>query len=302
MLDSSNLFLTRGQTSTLQVNVGKLCNLACRHCHIEAGPGCTEVMDRQTMDNVISFAGHNSFTTIDVTGGAPELVPGIDYLLKKLAPLAQTLTLRSNLVALSDEQSGLLDLCRKLKIALVASFPSTNKNQADAQRGKGVWEKSITMLKRLNDLGYGRTNTGLELYLISNPTGAFLPVNQCTAEQKFKSDLARKWGIEFTALYTFANVPLGRFKKWLEQSDNYAPYIDKLRSSFNPATIDGLMCRNLISISWDGYLYDCDFNLAAGLPYSGKPVHVSTVERVVEGEPIMTDDYCFACTAGAGFT
>lgn len=301
-LDSNSLPLHRGNTSTLQINVGRLCNLACKHCHVDAGPKCTEVMSRKIMDDVIHFARNNSFTVIDITGGAPELVPDIEYLLENLTPLAQTVLMRTNLVALLEEKTGLLEVCRQLKIALTASFPSTNRSQADAQRGEGVWEKSVIMLKKLNDLGYGKPGTGLELYLVSNPAGAFLPVDQCTAERKFKTDLARKWGIEFTALYTFGNIPLGRFKKWLEKSGNYNGYMEKLRTSFNPATIDGLMCRSLINISWDGYLYDCDFNMAAGLPYSGKPVHISTVGRVEEGNPIITDDYCFACTAGAGFT
>ncbi|MDW7772990.1 MAG: arsenosugar biosynthesis radical SAM protein ArsS [Desulfobulbaceae bacterium] len=302
VLDSNNLSLTRSQTSTLQVNVGRLCNLACRHCHVEAGPGCLEVMDRKTMDDVIRFAGNNSFSRIDITGGAPELVPDIEYLLENLVSLAPTLMLRTNLIALLEEKPELLNFCRRLKIALVASFPSTNRGQADAQRGEGVWEKSIFMLKKLNDLGYGKAGTGLDLYLVSNPSGAFLPADQCTAEKKFKTSLANRWGIEFTALYNFANFPLGRFKTWLEKSGNYNAYMDKLRSSFNPTTIEGLMCRSLINISWDGYLYDCDFNMAAGLPYSGKPLHVSDVEKPDEGGPIMTDDYCFACTAGSGFT
>ena len=302
-LTSNDLVLDRGKTTTLQVNVGYLCNLACKHCHVDAGPARKEIMSRQTMDDVIRFARKNSFSIIDITGGAPELVPDIAYLLENLAPLTSKVMMRSNLVVLLEEDSKkLLDLCRQLKIVLIASFPSTNRGQADAQRGEGVWEKSISMLKKLNELGYGKPDTGLDLYLVSNPAGAFLPVDQCTAEQKFKADLARKWGIAFTALFTFANVPLGRFKKWLEISGNYDAYMEKLRSSFNPATVEGLMCRNLINVSWDGYLYDCDFNMAAGLPYSGKPVHVSEVQEPENGTPIMTDDYCFCCTAGSGST
>ncbi len=302
-LTSNGLLLDRGITSTLQINIGHLCNLACKHCHVEAGPGRQEVMSRQTMDDVIHFARNNSFSVIDITGGAPEIVPDIAYLLENLCPLASKIMMRSNLVALLEGNSGkLLDLCQQLKIALVVSFPSTNRGQADAQRGEGVWDKSISMLKKLNGLGYGLKGTGLDLYLVSNPAGAFLPVDQCTAERKFKGDLARKWGIEFTALYTFANIPLGRFKKWLEKSGNYDAYMQKLRSSFNPETVEGLMCRSLINISWDGYLYDCDFNMAAGLPYSGEPVHISEIKVLENGAPVMTDDYCFACTAGTGFT
>ncbi len=302
-LDANNLSLTRIETSTLQINVGRICNLICKHCHVEAGPNRSEIMDRKTMDDVIKFARNNSFSSIDVTGGAPELIPDIKYLLENIAPTTSTVLMRSNLVALlSKQQSDLLNLCQKLKVSLVASFPSVNQNQADAQRGKGIWEKSINMLKRLNELGYGIPGSGLELNLVSNPVGAFLPVDQCVAEKKFKVDLAKKWGIEFNSLYTFANIPIGRFKKWLEKSNNYETYIGKLQTSFNPSTVEGLMCRSLINISWDGYLYDCDFNMAAQLPYSGTPVHVSTIDRLSKGTLIMTDEYCFACTAGAGFT
>ncbi len=297
------LELTRARTSTLQVNVGFLCNLACRHCHVEAGPGRTEIMDRGTMEQVIAFAKRSGFKVIDITGGAPELVPDIGYLLEQAAGLADTVMLRTNLVALMEKgREELLGLCRDRRITLVASFPSTNEGQADAQRGRGVWQKSVAMLKELNKLGYGRTGTGLDLFLVANPAGAFLPVDQCAAEKKFKTDLARKWNIDFTGLYTFANMPLGRFRAWLEQSGNLEAYMARLKGGFNPATISGLMCRSLVSVSWDGILYDCDFNLAAGLPCGGSPVHVSEAGKPEPGVPIMTDTWCFACTAGSGFT
>ncbi|HHO49186.1 MAG TPA: radical SAM/Cys-rich domain protein [Desulfobacteraceae bacterium] len=297
------LQLTRERATTLQVNVGRLCNLACRHCHVDAGPARNEVMDRQTMEAVIDFARRNSFAVIDITGGAPELVPGIAYLLDQAAALAPTVMMRSNLLALAERSAdNIPELCRRRKITIVASFPSTNRGQTEAQRGSGVWEKSIAMRKKLNEAGYGVPGTGLNLFLVSNPAGAFLPVDQCAAEKKFRADLARKWGIRFTGLFTFANMPLGRFKIWLEQSGNYAPYMEKLAASFNPATVAGLMCRSLINVSWDGCLYDCDFNMAAGLPYSGSPVHISEVPEAGEGIPVATGDHCLACTAGAGFT
>jgi radical SAM/Cys-rich protein len=302
-LADKQLQLNRGQTTTLQINIGHLCNLVCKHCHMSAGPGRKEVMNKETMAAVIHYANIHDFSVIDITGGAPEMVPHIDYLLEQLAPLTQTIMMRTNLVALLENNSkNLLDICCRLKVALVASFPSTNQSQADSQRGEGVWKQSIAMLKQLNEVGYGKPGTGLELYLVSNPAGAFMPVNQCTAEKKFKTDLAKKWGIEFTGLFTFANVPLGRFKQWLDKSGNLDGYVEKLATSFNPDTIDGLMCRSMINISWDGYLYDCDFNMAAGLPYSEKPLHISKAGPPKEGNPIMTDTYCFSCTAGAGFT
>ncbi|GAB4338911.1 MAG: radical SAM/Cys-rich domain protein [Desulfobulbaceae bacterium] len=302
-LASSGQELLRGKTTTLQVNVGRLCNLTCKHCHVDAGPGRREVMSRGTMEAVLDFARRHAFSLIDVTGGAPELVPDIGFFLDESSRLAQTVMLRTNLVVLLDEERrGLLDLLWRRKIALVASFPSVNRGQADAQRGTGVWEQSIGMLRKLNSLGYGVPGTGLELFLVSNPAGAFMPVSQCAAEKKFRADLARKWDISFTGLFTFANVPLGRFRDWLVQTDNLDSYLDKLEAGFNPATVEGLMCRSLINVSWDGYLYDCDFNMAAGLPCTGSPVHVSEMILPSEGTPIMTDTYCFACTAGAGFT
>jgi radical SAM/Cys-rich protein len=302
-LQDREIDLHRDSTHTLQINIGSRCNLSCRHCHLNAGPWRTEVMSRKTMGEVLDFARRCNFLQADVTGGAPELVPDIGFLLHGLRPFVDKLILRSNLVLLLEkEYAPLLHLCRSLKISIVASFPSTNENQADAQRGKGVWHKSVAMLRRLNELGYGQPGSDLELFLVSNPAGAFLPTEQCKAEKKFKADLARKWGIAFTGLFTFANVPLGRFHAWLEQSGNLDEYLARLAESFNPQTIDGLMCRSLISVSWDGYLYDCDFNLAAGLPYSGNRIHISEVDGIEPGIPVMTDDYCYACTAGSGFT
>lgn len=302
-LAAHGLSLTRDRTTTLQVNVGRLCNLTCRHCHVEAGPGRGEVISAATMDQVVELARRHPFSVIDITGGAPELVPGIAAFVTRLAGLAPRVMLRTNLLLLlAPEHRELLTRCRELRIVLVASFPATNQGQTEAQRGKGVWAQSLQALRELNSLGYGRAGTGLELNLVSNPAGAFLPAEQCAAERKFKEDLARKWDIEFSGLFTFANIPLGRFKTWLQDSGNYDAYLARLADSFNPATVERLMCRTLVSVSWDGYLFDCDFNLAAGLPFSGEPIHVSTARELAEGMPVMTGDYCFACTAGSGFT
>ena len=302
-LDKHGLTLCRQKVQTLQINVGLLCDLACKHCHLEAGPHRTELMDRATMDAVIEFAQRQRFEVVDITGGAPELVPDIDYLLRGLAPLTGKLMLRTNLTALDNpDKDALLDLFIELKVALVASFPSTSPSQADSQRGKGVADRSVTMLKRLNDLGYGQPGSGLELNLVSNPTGAFLPSDQVAAEQKFKNDALRKWGVVFNSLFTFANMPLGRFRHWLERSGNLDGYMETLQKGFNPCTVNGLMCRSLLSVNWNGHLYDCDLNLAAGIPLGGQPLHVSEYLEPPEGEPIATGDHCFACTAGSGFT
>jgi radical SAM/Cys-rich protein len=303
-LERHGLQLRRAHTHTLQVNVGLLCDLACRHCHLEAGPGRPEVMRRETMDEVIAFARRCPFQLIDITGGAPELVPHIGYLIEQLAPLTPKLILRSNLTALAATPGEeLLEICRVHRVAIVASFPSTSASQADAQRGKGTGDRSVVMLQRLNALGWGREGSGLELNLVANPTGAFLPPAQGETETRFKRDAERKWGIVFNRLFTFANAPLGRFRTWLEASGNYEGYMLKLARSFNPCTVEGLMCRSLVSVSWDGILHDCDFNIAAGLPFGGTPVHVSALSaRPEAGTPIATGDHCYACTAGSGFT
>lgn len=303
-LAEQGLNLMRGETQTLQINLGLLCDLACRHCHLEAGPQRREVMSSATMAEVIAYAGRVPFAVIDITGGAPELVPDLPELLQSLAPLTGRLMLRSNLTAMAEEgRKALLDTCIAQRVAIVASFPAINPAQANAQRGGGVFERSLASLRQLNALGYGQPGSGLELDLVASPAGAFLPVGQAQAEKRFKRELADKWGIVFNQLYTFANVPLGRFRQWLQHSGNFDNYLASLRAAFNPCTIQGLMCRQLVSVAWDGSLYDCDFNLAAGLALGGEPKHVSQLQNRPEiGATIATGEHCFACTAGSGFT
>lgn len=261
-------------------------------------------MTRETMAEVIDCAARLSFATIDVTGGAPEMNPYIGELLEGLARHTPRLLLRSNLVAMADAaQDDLLDLCRRRRIVIVASFPALNEAQAESQRGSGVFLKSIAVLTSLNALGYGHGGSGLELDLVSNPAGAFLPVEQLAQEGRFRQVLARKWGIVFNNLFSFANVPLGRFKQWLEQTDNYEAYLERLVAAFNPCAVAGVMCRTLISVGWDGWLYDCDFNQAISLPMAGTRRHVRDLREMPRpGEAIAVSDHCYACTAGAGFT
>jgi radical SAM/Cys-rich protein len=298
------LQLSRDRTQTLQVNVGLICDLACRHCHLEAGPHRKEMMGREVMDAVIDCARRFNFSSIDITGGAPELVPGIDYLVSSLAPLTGRLLVRSNLIALGGERgTKLCELYRDLGVVLVASLPATNAQQTEAQRGEGVWGKSIAALKKLNALGYGLEGSPLELDLVSNPAGAFLPAGQRQAEKKFRSDLMRKHGICFNSLYTFANVPLGRFLCFLESSGNLEGYQGALAAGFNPCSVPGLMCRSQLSVDWLGRLHDCDFNLAAGLPLGGQPTLIAELRELpAPGTPIAVGEHCYACTVGAGFT
>jgi radical SAM/Cys-rich protein len=303
-LDQHGLTLTRGETATLQINVGLVCDLACRHCHLDAGPHRTELMDGDTVEAVIACAARIRFETIDITGGAPELLPQLPYLIEKLVPLTSKLIVRTNLTALTlPESINLPELYRQHKVTIVASLPAINAAQATSQRGSGTWDTSIAMLKRLNELGYGLEGSGLELDLVANPTGAFLPAGQAQTERRFHQDLQRRYLIAFNNLFTFANVPLGRFRNWLEQSGNLDDYCNKLSESFNPCTLPGLMCRSLISVDWNGNLYDCDFNLAVGLYHGEQQQHISSLIRLPSpGSRIPVGDHCFSCTAGSGFT
>jgi len=296
--------LKREVATTLQINVGFLCNQACRHCHLNAGPGRNESMSSETMDEVVSYARRCNFETIDITGGAPELNPNLGNLIRKVSALAPKIMLRSNLTALYDgKRDRLIDILKGHRVAIVASFPSLNESQVDSQRGSGVFHASLTALKELNKAGYGQEDSGLELNLVSNPTGAFLPPSQTQTEKRFRDVLERKWGIVFSNVFNLANAPLGRFWHWLLHSGNEEKYMKKLVSCFNPSTIEGLMCKTFVSVSWDGFLFDCDFNLATGLFMGGVERHVSEMPGPPEpGNSIEVADHCYACTAGAGFS
>ena len=303
-LSRHGLKLNRNNTHTLQLNLGARCNQTCRHCHLNAGPGRKENMDAGIISEVISYAQRSKFETIDITGGAPELNPNIGMLIEEVFSLSPRIMLRSNLSALNDgRREYLFELLKAHRIVIVASFPSLNEAQTDSQRGDRIFQITIDALKKLNAMGYGHEGSGLELSLVSNPTGAFLPPNQAQTEKRFRQVLKRKWGIVFNNLFNFANVPLGRFRQWLVETNNLDNYMGKLYSSFNPCSVDGLMCRSLVSVSWDGYLYDCDFNLARELFMGGHKIHVSEMS----GPPpphshIATADHCYTCTAGSGFT
>ena len=303
-LAQHGLQLARGKCTTLQVNVGLLCNQSCLHCHLDAGPSRKEIMSEQTVAEVMKLATRFRFEIIDITGGAPEMNPHIEKLVSSLSSLTHNLILRSNLTAIAAErQNRLLEILTEKKVTIIASLPSLNEVQSDSQRGKNSFATSINALRKLNSLGYGLPGSNLELNLVSNPVGAFLPPKQEQVENRFRQMLARKWNISFNSLYTFANVPLGRFLLWLETSDNLETYILKLASNFNPCTLEGLMCRSLISISWDGYLFDCDFNQSLELYMGGKKKHISELHDLPgPGETIAVSEHCYTCTAGSGFT
>ena len=304
MLSSHKLHLRRGQTRTLQINVGFVCNQKCQHCHLDAGPDRRENMSRETMLTVLDYAGRSRFDMIDITGGAPELNPHVEELIEKTTAMVPRVMFRSNLSALnSGARNGLMQVLKAHQVVVVASFPSLNVSQTESQRGTGIFDISIEALLKLNRLGYGRSGSGLELNLVSNPSGAFMPAGQDQTEKRFKRILEKNWGIQFNSLFSFANVPLGRYREWLIRSGNFSRYMEMLASSFNPCAVADVMCRTMVSVSWDGYLYDCDFNLAQGIYMGGEKIHVSEMEGCPEaGNLIATADHCYACTAGSGFT
>jgi len=303
-LSKHGLILKRSKTTTLQVNIGLRCNQKCRHCHHNAGPDRSELMTPETIDHVVAYGERCRFETIDITGGAPELHPDIDNLIERLAPLTGRIMIRSNLTAMDEsETDNLTALLKHHHVVIVASLPSLNSGQTDAQRGNGIYHKSISVLQKLNALGYGQENTDLELNLVSNPSGAFIPPPQKQAEKRFREVLGKRLGIRFNNLFNFGNVPLGRFRRWLIHSGNYETYIRKLSANFNPCATEGLMCRSLVSVSWTGYLYDCDFNMAKGLYMGGRKVHISDMPGPPDpGNHIAVSDHCYTCTAGEGFT
>lgn len=303
-LSKYGLNLSRDKTDTLQINLGLLCNQTCRHCHLNAGPGRKEKMESKTVDEVISYARRGRFKNIDITGGAPELNPNLNRLIESIAPFAARIMLRSNLSVLNDgKRDNLMALLKQNRVVIVASFPSLNDIQTDSQRGDGAFKISIEALRKLNAIGYGHEGSDLELNLVSNPTGAFLAPSQVQTDQRFHQVLEQKWGIVFDNLFNFSNVPLGRYRSWLVRSQNFEQYMQKLISAFNPLSVQEVMCRSLVSVSWDGYLYDCDFNLAGKLFMGDHKIHVSEMPGPpLPGSHIATDNHCYTCTAGAGFT
>lgn len=303
-LAKQDISLVRSETTTLQINVGLLCNQRCKHCHLSAGPDRREVMNSETADEVVAYARRGNFETIDITGGAPELNPHISRLIEELSVLSKRMLFRSNLTALTSHgRRPLLQLLREKGVVIVASFPSLNEAQTDSQRGEGAFKHSIHSLRELNALGYGEEGSGLELNLVSNPTRAFLPPPESQTEKRFRQVLKKEWGITFNSLFSLANMPIGRFKEWLVASGNLEDYKKRLVSAFSPHCVEGVMCRTLHSVSWDGYLFDCDFNLAINLYLGGQRSHISDMRGPPrQGTPIAVSNHCYTCTAGEGFT
>src|SRR5581483_3180846 len=330
-LAENSLRLRRARPEILQVNVGKLCNLTCVHCHVNAGPKRREIMTRETIDRIMNWLARTDIPTVDLTGGAPEMIPDFRHFIRRIGALQPSRHVidRCNLTILLER--GYEDLSEFLamnRVEIIASMPCYSPENVNGQRGEGVFEASIAALQLLNSLGYG-TDPDLPLHLVYNPVGAFLPPSQKELEADYKRELKEHFGIVFNKLYALTNLPIGRFASYLRRNNKLDDYMRLLIGAFNPATIGGLMCRNMISVGWRGEVYDCDFNQQLGMQWHGRigalrrpdgPSRTGIAARrpcrgddgseplflwdidpdSLEGSEIMTGDHCFGCTAGAG--
>jgi radical SAM/Cys-rich protein len=291
-----------GRVEVLQVNVGKLCNQTCAHCHVDAGPDRREVMPQETAAKVIEVLRRHPIQTLDITGGAPELNPHFRWMVREARALGRHVIDRCNLtILLTGSQADLVGFLAEHGVEVIASLPSFRSAGTDAQRGAGVFEKSVEAMRRLNAAGYGR-GTGLALNLVHNPVGAFLPGNQVSIERDYRRELESRHGIVFDRLYTITNMPVSRFLDYLERSGNLQGYLDLLVRSFNPGAVTGLMCRTYLSVGWDGRLFDCDFNQMLDLTVNGGAP--DSLDRLLASgdlrRRVRTARHCFGCTAGAG--
>jgi radical SAM/Cys-rich protein len=295
----------RRAVDVLQVNMGRYCNLACIHCHVESGPTRKEMMSRDTVDAVLRFLAGTSIPTLDITGGAPELHRDFDYLVESARSLGRHVMDRCNLTVIFEPGKEYLpEFFRRHEVELVCSLPCYSQENVDKQRGKGTFDSSIRALQRFNEVGYGQAESGLVLNLVYNPVGPHLPPAQNKLEQDYKRVLREQFGIVFNHLFCLTNMPITRYATHLKLRGEYDRYVELLETNFNAATLDQVMCRNLISIGWEGLVYDCDFNQMLNLPLrdrAGKPLDIASLvlEQVVN-RPITVDDHCYACTAGCG--
>ncbi len=289
-----------------QINLGKLCNMLCRHCHVDAGPDRTDaVMDRETAEACLRALDQTEAHTVDLTGGAPELNPNFRFLVDEAVARGKHVIDRCNLtVLLIPSMSDLPGFFADRHVEVVCSLPHVRERSTDAQRGDGTYEKSIRALRILNQHGYGQGDTDRCLTLVTNPTGAFLPGCQAAMEREWKEALSREHGVQFDRLIALNNMPISRFLEWLEGRNNLQAYVELLVNSFNPGAIEGLMCRNTISVSWEGYVYDCDFNQMLDLGFTNSDdgqLHISDFDpKSWADRQIVTGRHCFGCTAGAG--
>jgi radical SAM/Cys-rich protein len=287
----------------LQVNIGYLCNLSCKHCHVSGSPGRREVMDEKIAGQVMRVITENPFETLDITGGAPELNPSLRTIIEEARKAEKRVTVRTNLTIFLEQRfESFPEWYRGQHVDLIASLPYYLEDGVDRVRGVGTYKKSIEALKILNGLGYGIDSTGPSLSLVYNPQGMFLAPSQCSLETEYRRELKEHFGISFTRLYTITNMPIGRFREYLVRTGNLDKYMDKLGNAFNPATLSGIMCRHIVSVGWDGVLCDCDFNQVLGRETTvDVPKNISDFNyAALANRPISVGDHCYGCTAGQG--
>ncbi len=288
----------------LQINVGYMCNQVCAHCHVDAGPDRQEIMTRETMQHCLNVIKKTEAHTLDLTGGAPEMNPNFRWFVEEASKIGvEDFIIRSNLTIIKSNKKyqDLPEFFKKHNIHVVSSMPHWTRGKTDKQRGDGVFDKSIQALQELNAVGYGIPESGLKLDLVYNPSGAFLPGNQFALEREFKKALKDDFGIQFNNLFTITNLPISRFLDYLIASENYEDYMYSLVEAYNPSAVQNVMCTNTISVSWDGWLYDCDFNQMLELKVNSKVNHISNYnEDILQNREVVISQHCYGCTAGAG--
>ncbi|MFN0200364.1 MAG: arsenosugar biosynthesis radical SAM (seleno)protein ArsS [Bacteroidia bacterium] len=305
-LKQQSLFpLSTNKLEIFQINVGKMCNQVCKHCHVDAGPDRKEIMTKDMMQLCLDTIVKSGADTVDLTGGAPEMNPHFRWLVEELTKLNKKIIVRCNLtiIVANKQYHDLPAFFKKHKIEVVSSLPYFTASKTDSQRGDGVFEKSIQALKMLNEVGYGLDGTDLKLNLVYNPSGAFLPADQMALETEFKSKLKSHYNISFNSLYAITNLPISRFLEYLVRSENYDNYMEKLVNAYNPVAAENVMCRNTLSVSWDGFIYDCDFNqmLDMKIDTEKKFQHLSNFDiDAINKRNIKINQHCYGCTAGAG--
>jgi len=309
-LDEFELDLRPLSLETLQVNVTLKCNQACQHCHVDSSPKRTEQMNKETINKCLEIlANHSNIKNLDITGGAPELNPHFDYFVLEARKLGKHVMVRHNLTVTIDgdpttneSKMYLPKFYAENEVEVISSLPYYQEYFTDKQRGRGVFQKSIDSLRMLNEVGYGEESSNLIIDLVYNPVGSYLPASQQSLENDFKKELWEKYKLKFNRLYTITNMPIHRFKDWLVRTDGYEDYMDKLINAFNPAAAEGVMCRSLLSVSWEGKIFDCDFNQMLDLQtFTHKPMTVFNFDydELIDRN-IIFDSHCFGCTAGAG--
>lgn len=303
-LDDIGLFpLKPTGIEIFQINVGYMCNMTCKHCHVDAGPDRQEIMTKETLEYCLEALKHSDIETVDLTGGAPEMNPHFRWFVDEVSKIGKHIIVRSNLTILDTRKfEDLPQFMADRGVEITCSLPFYNKRRTDAQRGEGTYDKSMKVLKILNKIGYGKEDIGLELNLVYNPVGAFLPGDQESMKQQYKERLEEDHGIVFNDLFTITNLPISRYLNFLVTSGNLDEYMEKLVTNFNPAAAKGVMCRNTISIGWDGTLYDCDFNQMLKMQTEdGSPQHIKDWDLdALNDREIVTNQHCYGCTAGAG--